>query len=235
MDDAEIDGDAKPRMKYKKPKKVRKEKKKPKKHRRSKEKKNEQHNDGELTGEQWPPVDGQCSHKDAVDCVKSNIDWLLARDPLMADLAQAITLEEVDSLVALEKGQAMTVLVQRQDASALHVIVHQNANVGHLKKAVEKVCDLNIYRKTQDRPKKINWKYIWKSYWLLYEGQKLKPDHRPLRDWGIGNEHSVSFIRRLKLKWYWIHDVKECFVVSLLHRSHRRNMPVPEGMEEIDK
>lgn len=41
--------------------------------------------------------------------------FLMKEDPLLQDLPPAVTLEEVNSQIALEYGQAMTVFVRRED------------------------------------------------------------------------------------------------------------------------
>ncbi|KAK2148795.1 hypothetical protein LSH36_482g01014, partial [Paralvinella palmiformis] len=42
--------------------------------------------------------------------------------------------------------------------------------------------------------------YIWKTYWLYFQGQKLMDDHRKIKEYGIGNKDEVTFIKRLRQK-----------------------------------
>ena len=146
-------------------------------------------------------VFGQHSHNDAVDLVRKSIDSLLTKDPLLSDLPTAITLDEVRSQIDLEHGQAMTVVVERHDGVSLQVIVRQKASVRDLKKAIEKSTNLRLSRLQQkQRTPKINWKYVWKTYWLHFRGQKLQSDESQLHDYEIHNGDRIGFIKRLKIK-----------------------------------
>jgi U11/U12 small nuclear ribonucleoprotein 25 kDa protein len=146
-------------------------------------------------------VIGQYSHNDAVDLVRKSIDSLLSTDPLLSDLPTAITLDEVRSQIDLEHGQAMTVVVERHDGVSLQVIVRQKASVRDLKKAIEKATNLRLTRQEQkQKTPKINWKYVWKTYWLHFRGQKLKSDESQLHDYHIHNGDRIGFIKRLKIK-----------------------------------
>ena len=138
------------------------------------------------------------SHKEAIDIFKKNLDSLLASDPLLNDLPSAVTLEEVNSLIGLEHGQAMSVVVNRQDGSSFPVIVHQDATVADLKKAVERATALRLSR--QRHRVKISWKHVWKTYWLSAHGRKLKLDNAPLKQWSIRNNDRVAFVKRLREK-----------------------------------
>jgi len=182
--------------KHKKDKKHR-SKRKSKKRKRSQSSNSEDH-------ESPPPFEmdfeRDYSHKEVVDIVKHSLDRLLAADALLNDLPSSVTLEEVNSLVALEHGQAMNVVVERDDGSSFTVIIHQRATVRDLKKAIERATTLRLDRLQQQHSPQISWKYIWKTYWLVAHGQKLKEDHRIVKECSIKNNDRISFIRRLKDK-----------------------------------
>ena len=200
-------------------KKEKKEKKKDKKHK--KDKKDHHHRDHsnrkskklgderDSTVEQYSTFDayGQYSHKDAVDLIKKNVDQLLCNDPLLSDLPSTVTLEELKSLIALEKGQAKTIIIEKADGTCLSVIVpaQRTATVRDLKKAVERATILQLSRDNSKRKTTqiISWKYIWKTYWLYFQGQKLQDDHRLLYEYGIQTNDKICFIKRLKSKWIW--------------------------------
>lgn len=92
----------------------------------------------------------------------------------------------------------MTIEVTRADMETYTVIVNQNATVGDLKRAVKRHFELKMQR--EDGPKHISWKYVWKTYWLYFEGQKLKDDNKNLKEYGIRNKDQVTFVKRLKEK-----------------------------------
>ncbi|KAG0426373.1 hypothetical protein HPB47_026503 [Ixodes persulcatus] len=42
----------------------------------------------------------------------------------------------------------------------------------------------------------VSWRYIWRTYWLSFEGQPLNQDRTLLRDAGIRNNSELCFIKR---------------------------------------
>ena len=185
--------------------------KKDKKHRsKSKSKKRKRSRSSSSPDNALPPplqidFDRDYSHKESVDIVKHSLDRLFAADALLNDLPSFVTLEEVNSLVALEHGRAMNINIEKEDGSSLPVIIEQTATVGDLKKAVERATTLKLVREQQQQQQqqhlpRISWKYIWKTYWLFAHGQKLKKDQQIVKEYSIENNDSVSFIKRLKDK-----------------------------------
>lgn len=193
-----------------------KRKKKDKKHRRSKSKSKKKHRkrrSRSSSSSEEPhsseekassltelDVSRDFSHQEAVNFVRKTLDSLLSTDPILNDLPTAVTLEEVESLVALEHGQAIHVEIHRADGTTLPVIIQQNATVGKLKRAVERATELKLSRDAHHRRRRISWKYVWKTYWLYAHGVKLKDDSAKLKDCAIRNNDRVSFIKRLKEK-----------------------------------
>ncbi len=146
-------------------------------------------------------VDRDRSHQEVMDLVKKTLDSLLAADPILENLPTAVTLEEVQSLIALEHGQAIHIEIHREDGTSLDVIIQQNATVGQFKRAVERATELKLSRDADHHRRcRINWKYVWKTYWLYAHGVKLKDDRATLKDCAISSNDRVSFIKRLKEK-----------------------------------
>lgn len=120
----------------------------------------------------------------------------LVQDPLLCDLPPQVTAEEIGSQVALEYGQAMTVRVCKADGETVPVVVVQNASVLELKKALRRHIQLRQAR--QGGVQHLSWKYIWRTYHLTYNGEKLADDRKKLREYGIRNRDEVSFIKKLR-------------------------------------
>jgi U11/U12 small nuclear ribonucleoprotein SNRNP25 len=98
------------------------------------------------------------------------------------------------------QGSALTIKVIRGDGEAVKVVVErQGATVGHLKRAIQRQVALNLLRDT-GRDRSISWRYVWKTYWLSYEGDKLKDDNALLINLGIVNKASVNFVKRYRDK-----------------------------------
>lgn len=140
----------------------------------------------------------------AVDVAKRKLREILANEPVFNDLAEDVMLEEVSSLIALEKGQAIKLELVRGDGSVLFVVVPIDATVAQLKRQVEQATLLKLRRDGQHHrrhlKRPINWKYVWKTYWLFAHGTKMKDDQAILSDYGMNNHDRISFIKRLKVK-----------------------------------
>ncbi|CAI5520341.1 unnamed protein product [Closterium sp. Naga37s-1] len=89
------------------------------------------------------PRQGRCDRstvaRDAAEWVETQeeLQALLA-DPLLADVAADVSLEEVETLIAAETGGGMRLRVKRLDGGEYAVVVRQSATVGDLKAAVER-------------------------------------------------------------------------------------------------
>ncbi|KAG8196745.1 hypothetical protein JTE90_014478 [Oedothorax gibbosus] len=138
------------------------------------------------------------SHQKALAEVENGISELIASDPLLQYLPSDVTLDELNSLLALEHGRAMTVIVHRADNQKYSVVVEQKATVMDLKKAIQRHVMLKLKR--QNCSRSISWRYIWKTYWLYHGGQKLTVDDKPLKDYFIENNSELSFVKRLRNK-----------------------------------
>ncbi|XP_013417987.1 U11/U12 small nuclear ribonucleoprotein 25 kDa protein [Lingula anatina] len=138
----------------------------------------------------------ELSHKDAMRTVREDLAILIQNDPLLSDLPPEITLEEVNSQIALEYGQALTVNVRREDGEVMPIVVVQGGTVRDLKEGVKRYVMLKQHR--AEGTKCISWRYIWRTYWLYFNGQKLTEDKKPIKDYGIGNRDEVTFIKRLR-------------------------------------
>jgi hypothetical protein len=83
------------------------------------------------------------THVEAVGRVRENIREMLTRDPVLRDVGvgvpvELLTAEDLDALIALETGQAMSVTVERANATKFKVVVRENANVADLKSAIKR-------------------------------------------------------------------------------------------------
>lgn len=78
------------------------------------------------------------SHQEAMKFVADGISEIIRTDPLLRDLPPDVTLDELNSLIALEHGRAMTVVVNRADGDSYSVVVEQKATVMDLKKAIKR-------------------------------------------------------------------------------------------------
>lgn len=134
---------------------------------------------------------------DIEDYCGQKLDELLG-DPLLADISQDATVEEIEALTGLEYGQAMSLTICRADGESYKVIVNLNATVLDLKAAIQRKVALQMQRTTNF--KFINWKYVWRCYWLSCNRQKLQDDGKRLQEYGIRNHDELYFVKRLRSK-----------------------------------
>ncbi|XP_077131411.1 U11/U12 small nuclear ribonucleoprotein 25 kDa protein [Ranitomeya variabilis] len=137
-------------------------------------------------------------HAEVVDLFQEGLA-MLVQDPLLCDLPIQVTLEEINSQIALEFGQAMTVRVCKGDGEVMPVVVIQNATVLDLKRGIQRYVQLKHQR--EGGIQHISWKYVWKTYQLSFSGEKLDNDEKSLREYGIKNRDEVVFIKKLKDKY----------------------------------
>ncbi|XP_072224343.1 U11/U12 small nuclear ribonucleoprotein 25 kDa protein [Leuresthes tenuis] len=136
-------------------------------------------------------------HSEVLDIFEEGLARLV-QDPLLCDLPIQVTLEEVNSQIALEYGQAMTVKVVKADGEIMPIVVVQNATVLDLKKAIRRFMELKQQR--EGGVKHVGWRYVWRTYHLVFQGEKLEDDTMRLKDYGIRNRDEVTFMKRLRKK-----------------------------------
>lgn len=139
------------------------------------------------------------SHQAAVDILEATLSELIQNDPLLSNLPAQVTLEEVNSQIALEYGQAMTVYVNKANGDKMPIVIEQKATVLDLKKAIERYVMLKQMR--EDGTRNVSWRYTWRTYWLYFDGLKLSEDNKELRDYGIRNRAELIFLKKLKEKY----------------------------------
>lgn len=97
----------------------------------------------EKAGDVQEAKDGM-SHQEALALVEREILDVIRTDPLLQYLPPGVTLDELNSALALEHGRAMSVLVRRADGESYSVVVEQKATVLDLKKALQRHVALKL-------------------------------------------------------------------------------------------
>uniref|UniRef100_A0A8C1MMN9 Small nuclear ribonucleoprotein 25 n=1 Tax=Cyprinus carpio TaxID=7962 RepID=A0A8C1MMN9_CYPCA len=124
---------------------------------------------------------------------------MMVQDPLLCDLPIQVTLEEVNSGVFLELvGIAIRVLILTGSDLFTAIVVVQSATVLDLKKAIRRYMELKQQR--EGGVKHISWKYVWRTFHLVFNGEKVEDDKRKLKDYGIKNRDEVTFLKKLRRK-----------------------------------
>uniref|UniRef100_A0A8C5Q887 SNRNP25 ubiquitin-like domain-containing protein n=1 Tax=Leptobrachium leishanense TaxID=445787 RepID=A0A8C5Q887_9ANUR len=142
-------------------------------------------------------VDEILPHAEITDIFQEGLA-MLVQDPLLCDLPIQVTLEEINSQIALEFGQAMTVKICKASGEVMPVVIVQNATVLDLKRAIQRYIQLKHQR--EGGIQHISWKSVWRTYHLSFDGEKLAIDEKRLNEYGIKNRCEISFVKKLKNK-----------------------------------
>ncbi|UYV67253.1 COX19 [Cordylochernes scorpioides] len=138
------------------------------------------------------------SHTEAMETINAGIQNILDSDPMLSGLEMSgdVTVEELANQLALEHGQAFTVEVARADGQIYNVVVDHSATVQDLKRAIQRHVALKLQRKGERRL--LSWRYIWRTYRLVFMNQTLMLNHSTLRSYGLSNHARVEFRKRLR-------------------------------------
>ncbi|KAK4521613.1 guanine nucleotide-binding protein subunit alpha [Mucor velutinosus] len=127
---------------------------------------------------------------DLIQQLELQIRNLLSKDELLADVPSYATVEELEALLSIEKGQAYNISIERQPLPSIDIIVRQSSTVRDIKRMIK----LHVNR--QSMRKQISWRYIWRSHCLEFQGTKLLNDDAVVSQLGI-KQHSVLKFARL--------------------------------------
>ncbi|ORX89376.1 hypothetical protein K493DRAFT_358239 [Basidiobolus meristosporus CBS 931.73] len=122
----------------------------------------------------------------------------LLKDPVLSDMSHDITLEEVQNLVAYEMGNAYHIIIDRGPLSSVDLYIKHNARV----KDIKSLLKVKLERENKAKPysRKIKWKYIWRCYCLVLDGQKLLSESQKVGTLGLKNGSILKFTRYIKSK-----------------------------------
>ncbi|XP_028405840.1 U11/U12 small nuclear ribonucleoprotein 25 kDa protein-like [Dendronephthya gigantea] len=144
-------------------------------------------------------VNEQFSHSEFIALALNTVSEIV-KDPLLKDLHSEPSVEEVNSQIALEHGKAITVnvLQQNEENNVLPVVVPLKAKVKDLKKAIQR--HLTLKQTREGGTTYISWRHVWRTYWLVHDGEKLTDNEKTIKEYGIKNKAVVTFGKRLRRK-----------------------------------
>ncbi|KAJ9064317.1 U11/U12 small nuclear ribonucleoprotein [Entomophthora muscae] len=122
-------------------------------------------------------------------------------DTLLIDIPKDITLEEVEKLVAFEKGQAFILTIERPGLKDIWLTVSSNTTIAEVKKLFQ--IQINRILKESGQKVTISWKHIWRSNYLAIKSdnqnssQVLEPETAKLQDFQIFSSATLKFIPRV--------------------------------------
>ncbi|KAG2207403.1 hypothetical protein INT47_006878 [Mucor saturninus] len=124
--------------------------------------------------------------------LQGQIDQLLESHELQ-DLTSWPTEGELDTLIAVEQGQAFHITLQRDPLPSIPLTVLQSSSVLQIKHMIR--LQLEKMEKNKGRHRRISWKYIWRSYCLMFDHTKLSDDNAVVSQLGIKQDSVLRFSR----------------------------------------
>ncbi|XP_066581320.1 U11/U12 small nuclear ribonucleoprotein 25 kDa protein [Prorops nasuta] len=138
-------------------------------------------------------------HEELVKLTQKAIDWIIKSDPIFKGLPNDITIEEIKAQVAVARGQAITLYLQRENLSKISIVVpSSNITVWALKKTVKR--DTNLLLKREEQKKKISWKHIWDKYDLSFKNVRLSDNTKTIKTYGVVNKSVLQYVKKKHVK-----------------------------------
>ncbi|KAI9480892.1 MAG: hypothetical protein EXX96DRAFT_196828 [Benjaminiella poitrasii] len=132
---------------------------------------------------------------DLVNELNAKIKEIL-NDDILNDVPTFSTLEELDALIAVEKGQAYRVTIERPPLQSFEIIVKQSSTVRDIKRLIKLQVERMEKDEQKGRRRKISWRYIWHAYGLVFENVRLLDDDAVVSQLGIKQNSVLRFTRR---------------------------------------
>ncbi|OAO14554.1 hypothetical protein AV274_3857 [Blastocystis sp. ATCC 50177/Nand II] len=145
---------------------------------------------GEVTIDQ---LDEEIStlHND-LDMFRQAIQNYIEHHDMLDDLDKDVSQEEVDRLIAYEKGDAIRLNIAKLDGSTFSIFVYKSATVNHVKLAIR---DFIIRELPPERRGRVSWKHTWRKFCLACEDGTLLLDNRNfLRDFPVHEGSTLKMV-----------------------------------------
>lgn len=144
-------------------------------------------------------VKSDLDHHDLVKLTREAIDNLIESDPFLSGLPLNVTIEEIKAQIAVARGQAITLFLNRGELPKLSVVVPTHkTTVLDLKRAIKR--HTNLCFKRENIKKKISWKHVWKKYHLSFDNVQLCNDNENLKTYGITNKAELYYVKKHREK-----------------------------------
>jgi hypothetical protein len=99
--------------------------------------------------------DPNASHEQFMKSFRLKVAQIIERDPFLRGLPTDITLQELEDVIAVDEGRAITIFLRRLDGIVIPVTVLQGASLSDLKAAIRRAISLK--HKREGGTQNINW------------------------------------------------------------------------------
>lgn len=89
-------------------------------------------------------------------------------------------------------------LNQKRSANRQQCAGHRNKQHRQSQKSSRKSCQPYSNSDVDHNTTKISWRYIWRTYYLEYNGEPLSDDRQLLNEYGVRNKSTLQFVKKVK-------------------------------------
>ncbi|KRY16575.1 Solute carrier family 26 member 6 [Trichinella patagoniensis] len=122
---------------------------------------------------------------------------MLKNDPILKNsLSSKVTIDELRQEIAILQNGSLKIFIKRFDGKTIEIDIDKNATVKELKKVIQRTFSRKLYNESSI--KHINWAYVWRTYWLRFNQQKLSDNRAHIYRTGrtvVADEHRFIGIR----------------------------------------
>lgn len=138
--------------------------------------------------------------------LQQRIESLLNHE-LLENVPKNPTIEELETLIAIEQGRAYRIKVDRNklepmgkciekelfvanaDMANIDIVVKQASSVRDIKKLIQ------IQFGRIHPQQRVSWKYIWRTFCLSFKGKRLLDDEAVVSQLGIAQDSVLTFTK----------------------------------------
>ncbi|KRZ07701.1 Queuine tRNA-ribosyltransferase [Trichinella zimbabwensis] len=115
-------------------------------------------------------------------------------DPFLKNsLSSKVTVDELRHEIAILQNGSLKIFIKRFDGKTIEIDIDKNATVKELKKVIQRTFSRKLYNESSI--KHINWAYVWRTYWLRFNQQKLSDNRAHIYRLGIRDGCTLHFLK----------------------------------------
>ncbi|KAI7874941.1 hypothetical protein K492DRAFT_199572 [Lichtheimia hyalospora FSU 10163] len=120
--------------------------------------------------------------------LQQRIETLLDHE-LLKNVPKNPTIEELETLIAIEQGRAYRIKVDRNKLEPIYIVVKQASSVREIKKLIQ------IQFGRIHPQQRVSWKYIWRTFCLSFKGKRLLDNEAIVSQLGIAQDSVLTFTK----------------------------------------
>lgn len=154
------------------------------------------------------------SHRNLLNVTKERLKRVLAVTPFLDDITTDVTNYQIADEIAILTGESIKIYVKREPYRKLKVIVPaRHTTIAQLKSAIQRSFSASQRRQRRHHQSSsraecrqrsgfgetISWKYIWRTYYLQFNGTPITDDTKTIKNYDILNKSVLNFVKCIKV------------------------------------